>query len=291
MNWRNSGLLRYPIATLLLLCLALAAIFMGCGDDEIIIQPADVTEQWLGAWRYMQDKDGVLVPDGDQKILFTPEGTYQLSHDETGTYIVLEGSFHIDRTGSRTRTGSWVRNGDILKLVYEDKNIRILKKAVTFQKYTPPPPPPPRPTDHYPSATTATTFPAAGSEVAPNMLLTITLDEAVDGVTVNRTAAAGSGRHWAINLAGFNFPPGSITLNIGWTNKNGTAGVGARVTLTILADADRTAPNIVSSSVLNRERDVEVAPLNETASESGFQKPSDKARYPSLSRAAKRLIG
>ena len=42
-----------------------------------------------------------------------------------------------------------------------------------------------------PSATTATTSPAAGSEVAPNASLTITLDEAVDGVTVNGTAAAG----------------------------------------------------------------------------------------------------
>ena len=142
------------------------------------------------------------------------------------------------------------------------KTSRILKKAVRFQKYTPPPPPLPRPTDHYPSATAASTFPAAGSEVAPNWLLTISLDESVDAVTVNGAAATGSGRHWAINLAGFNFPPGSITLNIGWTKQNWTAGAGARVPLTILAEADRTTPDIVSSSVLNRERDVEVAPLN-----------------------------
>ena len=60
----------------------------------------------------MVDKDGVLVPDGDQKILFTPEGIYQLSHDdETGTYIVLEGSFHIDPTGSKTRTGVGLERG------------------------------------------------------------------------------------------------------------------------------------------------------------------------------------
>ena len=53
-----------------------------------------------------------------------------------------------------------------------------------------------------PSATTATTSPAAGSEVAPNASLTITLDEAVDGVTVNGTAAAGSGKTWDLKSCG-----------------------------------------------------------------------------------------
>lgn len=112
-----------------------------------------------------------------------------------------------------------------------------------------------------PSATTATTSPAAGSEVAPNASLTITLDEAVDGVTVNGTAAAGSGKTWTLNLAGLNLPAGSATLNIGWTNKDGTAG-SSTVALTIQAEADTTAPSIDSSSVSNNDKDVDPAGLN-----------------------------
>ena len=113
-----------------------------------------------------------------------------------------------------------------------------------------------------PSATTATTSPAAGSEVAPNASLTITLDEAVDAVTVNGTAATGSGKTWTLNLAGLNLPAGSATLNIGWTNKDGTAGAGASVALTIQAEADTTAPTIDSSSVSNNDKDVDPAGLN-----------------------------
>ena len=112
-----------------------------------------------------------------------------------------------------------------------------------------------------PSATTATTSPAAGSEVAPNASLTITLDEAVDAVTVNGTAAAGSGKTWTLNLAGLNLPAGSATLNIGWTNKDGTAGSGS-VALTIQAEADTTAPSIDSSTVSNNDKDVDPAGLN-----------------------------
>ena len=112
-----------------------------------------------------------------------------------------------------------------------------------------------------PSATTATTSPAAGSEVAPNASLTITLDEAVDGVTVNGTAAAGSGKTWTLNLAGLNLPAGSATLNIGWTNKDGTAGSGS-VALTIQAEADTTAPTITDTPVSNGDKDVDPAGLN-----------------------------
>jgi hypothetical protein len=113
-----------------------------------------------------------------------------------------------------------------------------------------------------PSATTANTSPAAGSEVAPNATLTITLDEAVDAVTVNGNAAAGSGKTWTFALTGLALPPGSATLNIGWTNKDGSAGAGASVALTVEAEADTTAPTIDSGSVANNDQDVDPAGLN-----------------------------
>lgn len=111
-----------------------------------------------------------------------------------------------------------------------------------------------------PAATLVTTSPLAGSEVAPNALLTITLDEAVDGVTVNGAAAAGSGKNWTLNLAGLNLRAGRATLNIHWANKDGTAGA-ARIALTIQR-TDTTAPTIVLSSVSNNDIDVDPVKLN-----------------------------
>ena len=69
------------------------------------------------------------------------------------------------------------------------------------------------------------------------------------------------GKRGTLNLAGLNLPAGSATLNIGWTNKDGTAGSGS-VALTIQAEADTTAPSIDSSSVSNNDKDVDPAGLN-----------------------------
>ena len=112
-----------------------------------------------------------------------------------------------------------------------------------------------------PPATTATTSPAAGETVPSNASLTITLDEAADNVMVNGTAAQGSGKSWSINLADLNLSEGSATLNIGWTNKDGIAGAGASVTLTI-ANPDTVAPAIKSGTVSNGDKDVDPAGLN-----------------------------
>ena len=70
-----------------------------------------------------------------------------------------------------------------------------------------------------------------------------------------------SGKTWTLNLAGLNLPAGSATLNIGWTNKDGTSGSGS-VALTIQAEADTTAPTITSGSVSNNDKDVDPAGLN-----------------------------
>lgn len=112
-----------------------------------------------------------------------------------------------------------------------------------------------------PSATTATTSPAAGSTVPSNASVAITLDEAVDAVTVNGTAATGSGKTWNIALASLNLPQGSATLTIGWTNKDGSAGAGASVAITI-DDPDTVAPSIETSSVSDNDKDVDPAGLN-----------------------------
>ena len=110
------------------------------------------------------------------------------------------------------------------KLAYDSGSVVFLEESTSFKKYEGKDEEGEEEDFSPPSATTATISPAAGSEVAPNASLTITLDEAVDGVTVNGTAAAGSGKTWTLNLAGLNLPAAAATLNIGWTNKDGSEG-------------------------------------------------------------------
>ena len=113
-----------------------------------------------------------------------------------------------------------------------------------------------------PSATAiASTTPAQGSEVPPNASISITLDEAVSSVTVNGTAATGSGKTWTINLAGLNLPAGSATLNVAWKNKDESDG-SATASFTIQEKADTEAPTITDSSVSDGDKDVDPAGLN-----------------------------
>ncbi len=107
----------------------------------------------------------------------------------------------------------------------------------------------------------ASTNPAQGSEVPPNASVSLTLDEAVNSVTVNGTAATGSGKTWNINLTGLDLPAGSATLNIAWKNKDDTDG-SATAAFTIQETADTTAPTITDSTVSNNDKDVEPAGLN-----------------------------
>jgi hypothetical protein len=113
-----------------------------------------------------------------------------------------------------------------------------------------------------PSATAiVSTNPAQGSEVPPNASISITLDEAVNSVTVNLTAAAGSGKTWTIDLTGLNLPAGSATLNVAWKNKDDSDG-SATASFTIQETADTTAPTITDTPVSNGDKDVDPAGLN-----------------------------
>ena len=247
---------------LLLLCL----LTFGCGSRE-----ESYLSQWIGIWQHaVYEKDELVLRNS--ATAFKADGTWEViavNDSDSGTYAVFDDQFVINEPGSKPFNGRWTRTGDTLTLVSESGRIYTYLKVRSF---SPIPPPPrtntPKPEDGEedgdvaPSATTANTAPAAGSEVAPNASLTITLDEAVTAVTVNGTAATGSGKTWTINLGVLNLPAGSATLNIGWTNKDGSAGAGASVALTIQAEADTTAPAIDSSTVSNNDKDVDPAGLN-----------------------------
>ena len=75
-----------------------------------------------------------------------------------------------------------------------------------------------------PSATTVLKIqPPPGVIIPPNQLFTLRLDQGVDAVTVNGTAAEGAGRDWIVE-------PGlaegeNVQLLIEWTNRDATLGV------------------------------------------------------------------
>jgi hypothetical protein len=100
-----------------------------------------------------------------------------------------------------------------------------------------------------PSATTATAAPPSGSTVPQGSAITLTFDQSVKAVA----GATGSGKVWTI--------PAAATVTVAWTNQDDSAGGPITLTYTVTAP-DTTAPTIVSGSVKNGDKDVEVDPLN-----------------------------
>jgi hypothetical protein len=106
--------------------------------------------------------------------------------------------------------------------------------------------------DDTPAAATAVTAtPPSGSEVAANATIALAFDQPVDAVA----GATGSGKNWTIPVA--------ASLNITWTNKDGTDGGPQTLTYTLKA-ADKTAPTVSGGNVKNGAKDVDPAPLNES---------------------------
>ena len=106
---------------------------------------------------------------------------------------------------------------------------------------------------------TFTLDPAPGGEIPPNTQFSLTFDGTVDAVTVNGVAATGSGFSWAISLA---LQEGDgQTLNVSWTNRDGSSGSQAVGPYTVRAP-DTTPPSITDGTVADGAVDVDPAPIN-----------------------------
>ena len=68
-----------------------------------------------------------------------------------------------------------------------------------------------------PPATTVGVNPVPGSRISSNQRFTLTFNQSIAAATANGRAASGSGRHWTVVPV---FPPGTVTLNIRWTNRD-----------------------------------------------------------------------
>ncbi len=110
-----------------------------------------------------------------------------------------------------------------------------------------------------PPATSVMVNPAAGSTVPSNQEFSLTFDQGVTAATVNGTAATGSGLNWTASPAGLS--QGSATLNVGWTNRDGSPGSQAVGPYTI-DDPDVVAPSITTGTVADGDSDVDPAPIN-----------------------------
>ena len=109
-----------------------------------------------------------------------------------------------------------------------------------------------------PPATSVTVDPAAGATVPSNQQFSLTFDQGVTAATVNGAAATGSGLNWTASPA---LAEGSATLNVEWTNRDGSTGSQAVGPYTV-SDPDVTAPAIASGTVADGDADVDPAPIN-----------------------------
>ena len=109
-----------------------------------------------------------------------------------------------------------------------------------------------------PPAMSVTVDPAAGATVPSNQQFSLTFDQGVTAATVNGAAATGSGLNWTASPA---LAEGSATLNVEWTNRDGSTGSQAVGPYTV-SDPDVTAPGIASGTVADGDADVDPAPIN-----------------------------
>ena len=111
-----------------------------------------------------------------------------------------------------------------------------------------------------PSATTVTVGPAPGATVLSNQQFWLIFDQGVTAATVNGTVAFGSDRLylWVASPA---LAEGAATLNVRWTNRDGSTGSKA-VGPYIVSDLDTTAPTIARGTVADGDVDVDPAAIN-----------------------------
>ncbi len=102
--------------------------------------------------------------------------------------------------------------------------------------------------------------PASGGYILPNTKFTLTFNEEVVAVTVNGTAATGSGLNWRWSAQPY-LPSGSVTLKIMWTNRNGSRAF-AKAGPYEVAWGGGEPPIITVGTVADGEADVNPAPIN-----------------------------
>lgn len=230
--------------------------------------------------RYTFNSDGTMESEvtiafeiAEEGLEFSAEmsirqmGTYSLSgsnYTMSGTTEVT-GPFGYVETTTDEDAGTWSREGDTLTLNSDD-GITIVLKKKTGEAVDPPsddiePPP----------ATRVEVDPAPGSTIPSNQGFTLTFDAGVTAANVNGAPATGSGANWTWTA----YPPleeGSATLEIGWTNRDGSddSQMAGPYTVVFL---DTTPPSIIASTVEDGYVDVNPFWINVEGIQIEFDEP------------------
>ena len=118
---------------------------------------------------------------------------------------------------------------------------------------------PPRTDDAPPHEILRAVTPFAGGEIPPNTQFSLTFYQAAVAVTVNGTAATGSGLNWTASLT---LQEGDgQNLDIRWTNRDGSSGSWAMGPYTVRVP-DTTPPRITGGTVADGTVNVDPAPIN-----------------------------
>ena len=126
---------------------------------------------------------------------------------------------------------------------------------------------PPRTDDAPPHEILRAVTPFAGGEIPPNTQFSLTFYQAAVAVTVNGTAATGSGLNWTASLT---LQEGDgQTLDIRWTNRDGSSGSRAMGPYTVRVP-DTTPPKITGGALADGAVDVDPAPINVSGFRFGF---------------------
>ena len=114
--------------------------------------------------------------------------------------------------------------------------------------------------------------PPAGADIPPNTQFSLTFDLPAVAVTVNGVPATGAGLNWTVSLI---LPEGDgqiLTLNVSWTNRDGSFGSRVDGPYTVRIP-DTTPPRITDGTIVDGTVDVDPAPINAGGIQFDFDEP------------------
>lgn len=125
------------------------------------------------------------------------------------------------------------------------------------------------PIDRFIPPNTVSVNPAPGAMLPSNQSFELTFDQGVKAVTVNGTAATGSGANWIVSPF---LSEGTVTLNVVWINRDDSMGSMA-VGPYVIRDPDVTLPVIVAGTVRDGDANIDPARINASGFRFDFNEP------------------
>ena len=130
---------------------------------------------------------------------------------------------------------------------------------------------PEEPYDGPPPATEVEVYPHLPATIRSNTQFLLTFDQGVTQASVNGFSAIGTSTVWTAMLV---LEVGTASLNIGWTNRDGTRGAAAIGPYVVVAGGEVLgSPTLIGGTVRNGEVNVDPVPFNESGFLFDFTEP------------------